>query len=279
MEHSIFKIDSRSGHCVWWYARTPSRHCTTNILRLCSRTWSRKIKTSLSLSLSSASSSYSYSCTFCVVSLWHSLYLWQRKTKMLYLFKSIFCCEARNWTIRFNVFINARKSSSWIKQKKISVISFLLLLPLLPQVTVVVSRCCCCCRRFVLVDYVRVCFVILSMYCTICLLFFLILLFFLLILENFAVYPNTHLDDVDSDLFVLKYEKMYKYFFLSLVLFVTAISVLSVVCVLYLLLVFSLSLSLFFCILILSFSKMYNSRKIWLLAMSLRDTDTNTDKF
>lgn len=133
---------------------------------------------SLSLSSPSSSYSYSYSCTFCVVSLWHSLYLWQCKTKMLYLFKSIFCCEARNWTIRFNVFINARKSSSWIKQKKISVISFLLLLPLLPQVTVVVSRCCCCCRRFVLVDYVRVCFVISSMYCTICLLFFLILLFF-----------------------------------------------------------------------------------------------------
>lgn len=55
--------------------------------------------------------------------------------------------------------------------------------------------------------------------------FFLDSSFFLLILENFAVYPNTHLDDVDSDLFVLKYEKMYKYFFLSLVLFVTAISV------------------------------------------------------
>lgn len=76
--------------------------------------------------------------------------------------------------------------------------------------------------------------------------FFLDSSFFLLILENFAVYPNTHLDDVDSDLFVLKYEKMYKYFFLSLVLFVTAISVLSVVCVLYLLLVCSLSLSLSF---------------------------------
>lgn len=30
----------------------------------------------------------------------------------------------------------------------------------------------------------------------------------------FAAYPNTHLDDVDSDLFVLKYEKVYKYFFL-----------------------------------------------------------------
>lgn len=36
-----------------------------------------------------------------------------------------------------------------------------------------------------------------------------------------AVYPNTHLDDVDSDLFVLKiWKKMYTNNFLSLVLFV-----------------------------------------------------------